>query len=37
MFKYHEVSRDPLLKVLVPIRVLEVGLRLPFAYSIVGI
>ena len=31
MFKYHEVSRDPLLKVLVPICVLEVGLRLPLS------
>ena len=27
MFKYHEVSRDPLFKVLVPICVVEVGLR----------
>ena len=31
MFKYHEVSRDPLFKVLVPICVLEVGLRLPLS------
>ena len=37
MFKYHEVSRDPLLKVLVPICVVEVGLRFPFVYSIEGI
>ena len=34
MFKYNEVSRDPLFKVLVPICVLEVGLRLPL--SILG-
>ena len=31
MFKYHEESRDPLLKVLVPICVLEVGFSVGIA------